>query len=97
MRKVKKFWNEHKDEIITGACVAGAMIGAALIGYSIPTKVTKEGKEFLCHAEKVMVGGTKYWPVYPEAIGEGGMISELCEGQKINVTGAIIFGNDVTD
>ena len=97
-KKIKEFCKEYKYEIYIGLNFTVAVIGGVLIGYSIPKKLTKEGKELLGVVEKAMVGATKYCPRYPGEIGGGnGVIIERDDGQKFNITGAILFGNDVTE
>lgn len=98
MRKVKEIWHEHKEEILIGACFAGAVIGGILIGYSISPKLTKEGKKFLGTVGEVMEGATKYHSIYPsELVGCDDTIIDCDDGSKFNVTGMILFGNNVTE
>lgn len=102
MRKksIKEFWEEYKGELIICGCFVGAVVGGVLIGRGLrPTvNVPEDVKEFAGFVGKACSEANSYtYATRDEIVKAIGKDVVTCgpNGEKLEVTAALLFGNKV--
>lgn len=94
--KIKNFWEEHKYEIAAAGCfiVSGTML---IYGFRSVKKFNDEGLKIIEDFELAIGGGKQYVPATGEELVKliGKDIVTCGNNQKLKITGALIFGDEV--